>query len=305
MMPFILCQPAILRFKWELQVALTNLHQLGVKDVILLFAESDPEIPRYFERNFGAHCFVYPDKRKDKSYIPSVKPYLWWQFLQDNPLAQTGEYFYMDTDVIFRELPDFSRIKHSPTLWPGSNTESYLSPAYIRSKGSGYLSMMAQLIGIHPQQIAALEGRSAGAQWLMKNPSADYWHKVYLDSSRLYHYFSSVEPYMSQQHGAEYVPLQKWTAEMWAQLWNMVYFGIEPAIEPELNFEFATAPIEKWDKVKILHNAGVTADQKDKLFFKGQYVTRTPFDDVLSGVSPNYCSSYYVEAIREAAATWH
>lgn len=42
---------------------------------------------------------------------------------------------------------------------------------------------------------------------------------------------------------------------MWAQLWNMMYFNIGPKVHEELDFCFATDPIEKV-KVKILHNAG-------------------------------------------------
>ncbi|EJX88792.1 hypothetical protein HMPREF1366_02854, partial [Enterococcus faecium ERV26] len=36
-MKYILCQPAINRFKWELEVCLTNLKKLGIKDIVLLF----------------------------------------------------------------------------------------------------------------------------------------------------------------------------------------------------------------------------------------------------------------------------
>ncbi|BDP52986.1 hypothetical protein EfmJHP35_09100 [Enterococcus faecium] len=32
-MKYILCQPAINRFKWELEVCLTNLKKLGIKDI--------------------------------------------------------------------------------------------------------------------------------------------------------------------------------------------------------------------------------------------------------------------------------
>lgn len=299
-MRFILCQPAINRFKWELDVCLTNLKKHGINDVILLFSEQDNSIPNYFEKKYQVECFVYPDNRQSKSYIPSIKPYLWWQFLKANPNAEHETYFYMDADVIFREIPDFSKINYSEKVWVGSDTESYLSPDYICSKDRDYMEKMADIIGITVKQAYSLKGHSAGAQWIITNPSANYWQKVYKDCISLYRMFSNVEGQMKIKHGKDYVPLQKWTAEMWSQLWNMVYFNIQPEIDHELDFAFATDDIDKLDKVKILHNAGVTEDKKD-LFFKGQYVNRDPFKDDLSFVNKKYCSFEYVKAIHEAA----
>lgn len=280
-------------------MCLTNLKSFGVDDIVLLFSQYDDSIPDHFRKRYGAQCFVYPDNRLDKWYIPSIKPYLWWQYLKANPEAEHGEYFYMDADVIFREIPDFEKLDHGSDLWLGSDTESYIGPDYIKSKGTGYLSTMAQLIGITDSQVASLKGRSAGAQWILTNPKADYWQKVYTDCNRLYRYFEQAERMERAKHDRSYVPLQKWTAEMWAQLWNMPLFGVQPAIDPELDFISATDDIEKWDKFKIYHNNGVTADNKD-LFFKGQYVNRSPFADDLSFVNKHKCSYRYAQAIERA-----
>ena len=46
-MKYILCQPAINRFKWELEVCLTNLKSFGINDIVLLFSEHDATIPAY------------------------------------------------------------------------------------------------------------------------------------------------------------------------------------------------------------------------------------------------------------------
>ncbi|HAP6793437.1 TPA: hypothetical protein IVM20_001887 [Enterococcus faecium] len=54
---------------------------------------------------------------------------------------------------------------------------------------------------------------------------------------------------------------------------------------------------EKVKEVKILHNAGVTTNDED-LFFKGRYVTSTPFDEDLSFVNKKKCSYAYVKAIK-------
>src|SRR5699024_4742792 len=92
--------------------------------------------------------------------------------------------------------------------------------------------------------------------------------------------------------------IQKWTAEMWAQRWNMIYFNVGHRVVDEMEFCWATDPINRWDETKIMHNAGVTEKDKD-LFFKGKYVKQSPFDDDLSFVNKERVSIKYVEAIEK------
>src|SRR5690606_7198233 len=80
--------------------------------------------------------------------------------------------------------------------------------------------------------------------------------------------------------------VQKWTAEMWGELYTLVAMGWEVKISPELAFCRPTDPIEEWDKVKILHNAGVTPIQSTQLFFKGKYLETQPFGEDFSWVNP-------------------
>lgn len=297
-MNFILCQPAINRFKWELEVCLTNLKSYGIDNIILLFTQHDDSIPNYFENKYHANCFVYPDNRLDKYYIPSVKPYLWWQFLKHNPSAEKGTYFYQDADVIFNQLPDFKKIDFNKKLWVGSDCSSYLSPDYIVKKDKDYIKLMANIIGINEDQANSFNTCSAGAQWIITDPTAAYWKKVYQDCSKLYEMFNSVENKYRMKHGNGYVPIQKWTAEMWSQLWNMKLFDIQPEIAHKLDFCFATDDIKKLKKVDIIHNAGVTVNNKD-LFFKGKYVNTDPFHDDLSFVNKDKVSYAYVQAIKK------
>lgn len=297
-MKYIMAQPAINRFKWELDVQLTNLLSLGVDgtEIVLLFATGDTEIPKYFRKKYGVETYVYPDLRENKQYIPSIKPYLWYQFLKDQPWAEDETWFYMDADVIFREIPTIEGA--SPTTWLCSNTDSYLNPKYILSKDdTGTLFKgMQDTVGVNVED---WDGKSGGAQWVIVQPKADYWLKVYEDCDKLFDYMCSQEQILKKRHGRNYVPIQAWTAEMWSQLWNMQLWGIEPRIDEELDFAFATDDISRWNEVKILHNAGV-ASSGGGMFFKGQYVNTTPFEDDLSFVNPTKCSYVYVQAIKKA-----
>lgn len=306
-MRYLMVQPAINRFKWELQVQLTNLIDLGVEpeDIVLLFATNDNDkgidnsIPSYFAEKYGVEVHSYQDERKNKQYIPSIKPYLWMKFLQEDASRETGTYFYMDADVIFREIPNLDGLGASESVWLCSDTDSYLSPKYIQSKGEQLFKDMQNIVGV---DVSDYDGKSGGAQWVIVNPKAEYWQKVYEDCSKLYNHMNGEERKLIAGNGPGYVPIQKWTAEMWAQLWNMRLFGAEPKIVKELDFCMAPDDISRWYETKIYHNAGATEANKD-LFFKGKWVNNGPFWSDHSRVSKDKCSYKYVEAIKKASSS--
>lgn len=286
-MKYILCQPAIPRFKWELEVCLTNLQCLGIKDIVLLFTKHDDSIPSFFAEKYKVDVHVY-DERDDRSYIPSVKPYLWWKYLEEDKRRESGSYFYLDADVVFRERVNLNKVRAKKDVWYCSDCNSYLNLDYIRSckDGDKILSEMSNIVGVTVESLETINHNSGGAQWVIKNPTAAYWEKVYRDSNALWKYFSGLDS-----------DIQKWTAEMWAQLWNMMYFNIGVKVSDELAFCWATDEIERWNQVKIMHNAGVTAEMND-LFFKGKYDDKEPFNDDFSFVNEKKVSSKYVECIK-------
>lgn len=282
-MKFIMCQPATRRFRWELEVTLTRMKELGVTDIVLLFARFDDTIPIYLRDKYGVEVYIYDDLRSDKSYIPSVKPYLWSMFLKEDPTREHDTYFYLDADVILRDIP---AVGQNGDIWIGSDCSHYLSLDYIDSKGDSLVEEMCKVIGIDSKVIR--DNRPVcGAQWIIPRPTYEYWSKVYEDSTKLYKYLDSL-------NGND---IQKWTAEMWAQLWNVYHFGKTAEVSKELDFSWATDDIDRYYETKIYHNAGVVDDRGD-LFFKGKYVNRTPFEDDLSFVNPNKASIKYVEAIK-------
>ncbi|PEH49302.1 hypothetical protein [Enterococcus faecium] len=290
-MRYILCQPAIARFKWELEVCLTNLKKLGIKDIVLLFSKNDSSIPRFFKEKYDVEIHVYEDRRDKKEYLPSIKPYLWWKYLEENPERENERYVYIDSDVIFKEKINLRKMPSKNDVWYCSDCNGYLNLDYIRQceNGEQILKGMAKIVGVTIESLETINHNSGGAQWVIKNPKAAYWEKVYFDSNRLYEYFKGQK-----------TNLQKWTAEMWAQLWNMMYFNIGPKVHPELSFCWPTNPVEEWKKVKILHNAGVTGENGE-LFFKGKYVETEPFNEDFSFVNPEKASIKYVEAIQQVS----
>lgn len=290
-MKLILAQPAVLRFQWELEVLLTNIRQFTDMEVVLLFSKPhdyDKSVPPYLVHKYpGVRAFVYNDNRFDKSYIPSIRPYLWWQYLRGHPERENETYFYIDSDVIFREWPDLNAMQVNALHWAGSDCDNYIGHDYIKQtqRGPEIVQRMAQYCNITEKQMIGVPG--IGAQLVIANPTAKMWEKSYHRSNSLWHYLDGTQS-----------NIQKWTAEMWAQLWTWTEHGITLEMPKELDFCFSCDPIERWDQTKILHNSGVTADT-GQCFFKGKYTDHTPFGEDFSWVDTKKCSRKYVDAIEK------
>lgn len=292
-MKYILCQPAQPRFQWELDVVLTNIYSLDKEaEICLLFAYlgeaiSDAVIEHIKNKYPKAEVHSYLDFRDDKRYVPSIRPYLWHQYLSEDKTREKETYFYIDSDVIFRELPDFDKLGEDANTWVASDCGGYIDYDYIfsRENGDKIIEYCATLTNLTKDELKSIPG--AGAQWFITNPTAEMWLKIYEDSNKIWQFFSELDS-----------NIQKWTAEMWAQLYNTVAFGRRVVISPELDFCRPTDNVKMWDAVKIFHNAGVTAEGADHMFFKGKYTTLSPFDDDLSFVRRDKASIKYVEAIK-------
>lgn len=282
-MKYLFAQPAKKRFAWELRTAIKSLTDLGVKksDIVLLFAEEDQSVVNEFS-DYDLH--VYPDERFDKSYIPSIRPYLWWKFLFEDEEREHETYVYLDSDTVVLDLSIFN-LRPTKSRWYCSDTIGYLGYRYIQSVSNSQrvFEAMTEAIKVPQPWIESIEKNSGGAQWVIKNPKAGYWHDVYVNSIVLY---QALEPLDTS--------LQKWTAEMWAQLWTMYHYGVSPKVHKALDFAWSID--EDLRDRKIIHNAGVTDDSV--LFFKGKYQDTPPFSDLEQ--TSGKVSDIYVSKVKEA-----
>ena len=122
-MKLILAQPATSRFQWELEVLLTNVRQFTDSEIILLFTENDFTVPMHFRKKPGVSVFVYDDPHLD--YLPANRPYLLWHYFKEHPEAEKEEYFYIDSDIIFREWIDFATLGIKANKVVGSTCDHY------------------------------------------------------------------------------------------------------------------------------------------------------------------------------------
>jgi len=282
-MKFIFAQPAKKRFEWELKTAIKSLTDLGVKksDIVLLFSKEDDSVCETF---FECDTHVYEDERFDKTYIPSIKPYLFWKYLEEDNTRENETYAYLDSDTVVLDLAAF-KVPVTKSRWYCSDTTGYIGYNYIQSVSNPKetFGAMTDAIKVPIDWIKAIQKDSGGAQWVIKSPKAGYWHDVYVNSIVLYQAISPLD-----------TSLQKWTAEMWAQLWTMYHYGITPKVSKKLDFAWSTD--DELGNKKIIHNAGVTEDMD--LFFKGIYLDTPPLE-VLNQESGKV-SDRYVQIVKEA-----
>ena len=306
---FMSAQPDHPYFHWQAEVLIHNFLKNGINPnwIELLWAHDG--YPSYDALTLASkyptvRFFFYEKKVKENhGYIPILRPDILEQHFTRFPELRGETVFYHDSDIIFRELPDFDSM-HSDTYWYVSDTVSYIGANYIKSKSDDLFLDMCSISKISPEVVSANEEGSGGAQYLMKGATADYWRTVKEDSLALYKYMADRETQerktLSEDELKKYNPVQKWCADMWAVLWGAWKMGSQTIVTPELDFSWGTSSISDYNKCKIMHNAGVTDSRSNELFYKANYRNSSPFGVDLSFVDPNSASAKYVEAILYA-----
>lgn len=289
-MLFVSAQPDVPYFHWQCEIYLNNFISLGIprENIHVVFglvnkttelSEGAKKLKKYTPNIHG-----YLDNRDKKHYIPSIKPYLLYEWIKQNP--KRGELFLLhDSDIVFNYLPDFSNLINDDVIYM-SDTRGYIDFNYLTDCDNRYkkqhntldsgqlIREMCDVIGIEPKVVKMNDVNSGGAQYIFKNQDYHYWFKIYKDSTCLY------DKLMRFQRKYPISPgeIQFWTAEMWSVLWNMWWWEMDTKLTDELKFCWATDNISLCDTHPILHMAGVTEDLKTTLFYKGDYINVNPLD---------------------------
>lgn len=273
---------------------------------VLLHTADNPskEALEYQRNNPDKKVVLMKDERTEdlKSYIPSIKPHGMMLLSRDHkPLIDGHNLFYHDSDIMFNRPVSWDFLVKDPLKCYMSDTVAYIGAEYIISKSPELLNLMADVVGIKPVDVYKRQKQSGGAQYIFGSGidhTPQFWGKVMEDSLKLYR--------LMQEVGQKYkkpedpYPIQAWTAEMWAQLWNTWYFGYESEVIEEMNFTWPMNPIHEIFTHNIYHNAGVGSNDKD-LFFKGKYIDSSPIGEDLSFVNPLKASKAYAQMIMECS----
>lgn len=296
-MKFLIVLPDVNYYLWQMIVQMNNMIKFGYdSDVIFIIGRHQKwisnNLKNILEKN-KTKCsfFIYGDNRINTRYSSSLRPHVLSKFFKDFPEMEKEQLFYIDPDVIFIKKINFNNLLKND-CWYLSDTRSYINSNYIKNKSEKLFEEMCKIVEIDPQIVINNDLNAGGAQYLMKNLNFDFWKKVERDSTNLYlHMLNTSKEYSPDN------PIQAWTADMWAVLWNAWKFKHETKIVKSLNFCWATDPIEYWNSNNIFHNAGVVSNNNNKFFSKIDYQI-SPFNKNIV-VSDKYCSYNYLLEIKE------
>jgi hypothetical protein len=290
-------QPATDYYAWQVEVYLHNAIELKYNgnfiDVVAGYIDSVPKSWRAIQQKFPyVRFFFYEDTRVGCNYAPAMQAHVLEKHFKQHPYLSEEAIFFHDCDFLFTRYFDFSPYLNDDN-WYFSDTINYIGANYIKSKGDEVLNKMCEIVGIDRNIVEANQASSGGAQKLMKGIDSSYWSDVYRDAVNLYNGLGDLAK--TRKEGDPY-GIQIWCASMWSELWNGWKRGKTVVVPKEFDFAWATCPVARWDKVPFFHNAGVP-DNKQKMFFKAEFINKYPFDSQLD-IGKERCSYKYYEYLK-------
>lgn len=325
-MKFICVQPSDNYYIWQVHMWLESLKEAGHSDkaVVLIFVPSfRPDntkwqqiVDLYPEAEFHFYKDTMGITDLIKLYIPVLRPYTLMRYFQDYPEASKTTWFYCDNDVLFTKKFDVSKYEKDDIVYL-SDTNGYINSDYFDSKIKDVLpeklekyktidvlDEACKIVGISRSIAEKNKLNSGGAQYLLKNIDSEFWKKVMEDCIKLRRYFLSInKEYFKDENSG----LQGWCSDMWSLLYNLWFRGIETKNIPEMDFIWASDPIEKLESMTIFHNAGITSENMGyPAFYKGKYhqgenpLKDKHLDTVLNNEeSAKRCTHYYTTKLVE------
>jgi len=302
MIRFICAQPASTYYAWQVEVMINNFIDMGINpnQIDIVCWKQNGVIPEEWSKlaaGYPARFFFYNDERETKHYISSIRPNILKQHFKANEEIEKDAIFYHDCDIVFTSRIDFDKYLNDDRCY-GSDTRWYISHDYILGKGQDVLDKMCEIVGIDKGIVKDNELNAIGAQYFMKCIDWKFCEEVERDSERLFKEITELNN-IKKRENPSYHELQIWCADMWAVLWGLWKLGKETICDPDLEFSWGTSTEGDWDRLKIFHNAGVVSGN-DGLFYKANYINKTPYGEVLD-IKGGTASKKYYELIRKTA----
>lgn len=292
-MKYISAQPELKYYEWQVDTMIHSYIKQGVSplDIIILLGDTgEYKFDALRKKHHSVNFYSYPYKRD--IYPPAIKPYLMSKYFGSCKCTQGEQYYYADADtILLKPLPDF----RTDTVFM-SDTRSYISYDYIISKGEEILDIMCDAAKIDKNIIKERNSESGGAQFVFQGTDSKFWKDVYVSSNALYRAMREYNNNHKEKYKGTY-PIQSWTAEMWATLWQFWKKGYKTEISKTLDFVWATDPLNMMEGKKILHNAGVT-DKHKGFFKKSDWQNEYPQCNL--DITKTHCNYYYYKQVLEA-----
>jgi hypothetical protein len=303
---FVCAQPATLYYAWQVEVMLNNFISMGVNPnhIDIVCWKQNGVIPEEWSKlavGYPARFFFYDDTRVTKHYISSIRPNILKQHWNAHPYLKDEAIFYHDCDIVFSK-PVKDWITQSMIVddnWYGSDTRWYIAHSYIKGKGQEVMDLMCQIMDMPENVIEENELNSIGAQYLMKDIDASYWDRVERDCEELFKQVTLLNT-MIKAGNPNYHEIQIWCSDMWAVLWGAWRLGKRTICSPNFDFSWGTSTEGDFEKMNIMHNAGVTGPNNG-LFYKAEYMNELPYGKDLK-INDGTASKRYWDWIQITAA---
>ena len=297
---FICAQPTSLFYAWQVEVMINNFIEMGINpnSIDIVSWKVNNVIPEEWTKLANAYpvrFFFYDDTRVTTHYISSIRPNILKQHFAAYPELEEEAILYHDCDIVLTKPINWEQFLKDEK-WYGSDTRWYIAHSYILSKGQDVLDKMCEIVGIEESIIKDNELNSIGAQYLMKGINAEFWANVEKDCERLYNEITMLNNIKKAENN-QYHELQIWCADMWAVLWNGWKLGKETVCHPDLEFAWGTSTESDFERLNILHNAGVVSSA-DGLFYKAEFMGRLPYNLNLN-IKEGTASKKYYEIIQK------
>ena len=266
------------------------------------------------------NIFLYEDKGVQQFlgvYIPVIRPHILWQHFETYPELNDKTIIYTDSDILWLDSLNINHLLLDNINYV-SDASSYLNYSYFenkykqvipekieQAKSIDFLKEICNIVGIDKKIVIDNNNNTGGVQYILKNIDANFWKKVESDVLKIRMYFQQVNKiYFKNENDG----IQSWCADLWAVQFNLWHRNLETRVVKELDFAWATEPIEKLNSCAIFHNAGVGSKYMNNIpyFYKGAYHTgQNPLLDehlniiIQSEESKKYCTWYYANKLLE------
>jgi hypothetical protein len=289
---FICAQPDDTYYTWQVHAWLESLRNLGHsnKAIVLVFTPNfrqrnnkwDQVVRLYPEARFA---FINDEHNISKHlglYVSILRPYTLARYWELHPELKDNAIFYCDCDVLFTDNFNIDAYIDDDINYL-SDTNSYINASYFDGKihqvlpdkledfkKIDVLDDLGQKVGISREIAEKYNMHSGGAQYLLKNIEVFFWQKMVEDTLEIRRYLLNINRQYFENENTGY---QSWCADMWGLLWGLWAKGAETKVIPEMEFSWATDPIDKVHRLGIYHNAGVTSETLNGFhaFYKGKY----------------------------------
>ena len=252
-------------FLWQQEVQCFHMKE-NFKDlkleVVILHETEEPSIwAKKLSEKFNVSIYKITNDSPE-GYKAQFKPLGTYLRISDTLKPTLENVLSIDSDVILNKHIDYHNLLESNS-WKMSDCSSYLNYDYLKKNLSDdQIRQLGDIVGISLDEIKSMNN-VGGAQYIYSNvtENKEIIKKIADDSVKMY---SLLEEFVNS--GSK---IQKWTAEMWSQAWN-IHKSHEYVIEKDsMSFAWATTPISEKNKYAFTHFAG--SPQEEGTFRKTKH----------------------------------